>query len=230
MSPEPPRIKIAPSILSADLTRLGAQVMEAVQAGADQIHIDVMDGRFVPNISFGLPVVRAVRSVTSVPLDVHLMVEEPASLIPAFVEAGADIVTVHVEACTHLHRVVHLIKETGARAGVALNPATPLSAIEEILPDVDLVLAMTVNPGFPAQPFLPSVVAKIERLRKMLDHLGLKAELEVDGGISPATAGTVAPPGARILVAGSAVFTAPEGIAQAIARIRQSAIAGPPIG
>lgn len=230
MSPEPPRIKIAPSILSADLTRLGAQVMEAVQAGADQIHIDVMDGRFVPNISFGLPVVRAVRSVTSVPLDVHLMVEEPASLIPAFVEAGADIVTVHVEACTHLHRVVHLIKETGARAGVALNPATPLSAIEEILPDVDLVLAMTVNPGFPAQPFLPSVVAKIERLRKMLDHLGLKAELEVDGGISPATAGTVARAGARILVAGSAVFTAPEGIAQAIARIRQSAIAGPPIG
>ncbi len=225
MSPEPPRIKIAPSILSADLTRLGAQVMEAVQAGADQIHIDVMDGHFVPNISFGLPVVRAVRSVTSVPLDLHLMVDEPAHLIPAFVEAGADMVTVHVEACRHLHRVVHLIKETGARAGVALNPATPLSAIEEILPDVDLVLAMTVNPGFPAQAFLPSVVAKIERLRKLLDHRGLAAELEVDGGISPATAGLVTSAGARILVAGSAVFTAPEGIAQAIARIRESAIA-----
>ena len=202
-------------------------MQEAVEAGADQIHIDVMDGHFVPNISFGIPVVKAVRSVTSVPLDLHLMVEEPERLLPLFLAAGADIITVHVEACRHLHHVVHSIKEAGARAGVALNPATPVAAVEEILPDVDLVLVMTVNPGLPGQPFLASVVPKIGRLRALLDQRGLAAELEVDGGISPATAGLVARAGARTLVAGSAVFESPAGIAQAIAQIRQRAMADP---
>ena len=227
MFPETP-IKVAPSILSADFARLGAQVVEAVEAGANQIHIDVMDGHFVPAITFGPLVVEAVRSVTSVPLDIHLMMEEPERLIPTFAQAGGTILTVHVEACVHLHRVVHLIKETGARAGVALNPATPVTAIEDVLPDLDVVLAMTVNPGLPGQPFLSSVVPKIALLRQMLNQQGLLAELEVDGGIGPATAGTVVQAGARVLVAGSAVFSSPAGIAQAIARIREGARASHP--
>ena len=163
------KVKLAPSILSADFSRLGEQVVEATEAGADYIHIDVMDGRFVPNITIGAPVVKALRPGPSLPLDVHLMVEEPLSQIPTFAEAGADIITVHAEACTHLHRAVQRIKELGIKAGVSLNPATPLTVLDEILPNLDLVLLMSVNPGFGGQPFIEEVIDKIARLREILD-------------------------------------------------------------
>lgn len=216
-------IKIAPSILSADFSRLGHQVAEAARGGADYIHMDVMDGHFVPPVTFGPIVVQAIRPWTDLPLDVHMMVAEPERLIPDLAEAGAGIITVHAEACTHLHRVVHQIKEAGVKAGVAMNPATPVSAVEEVLPDLDLVLVMTVNPGYGGQAFIPGVVDKIARMRAVLDDNGYAAELEVDGGIGPRTARTVVDAGARVLVAGSAVYSADTGIAQAIANIRAAA-------
>ncbi len=162
-------VKISPSFLSADLTRLGEQIQEAEQGGADWIHVDVMDGQFVPNLTFGPLIVRALRSVTRLPLDVHLMIETPERLIPAFADAGADILTVHVEACVHLHSVVQHIKNLGKKAGVALNPATPIAAVEEILPFVDLVLVMSVNPGFSGQTYIPSITTKIARMRRLLN-------------------------------------------------------------
>ena len=217
-----PKVKLAPSILSADFSRLGEAVAEATRAGADYIHVDVMDGRFVPNVTFGPPMVKALRPWTSLPLDVHLMVVEPERLVPQFAEAGADLITVHVEACTHLHRVVHQIKELGVRAGVALNPGTPVAAVEEVLADVDLVLAMSVNPGFPAQTFIPSVLPKLRKIRQLLDQGGLHAELEVDGGINQETAHLVVEAGARLLVAGSAVFNERESVHQAMQRLRDS--------
>ena len=216
------KIKIAPSILSADFSRLGEQVEEAAEGGADYIHVDIMDGHFVPNLTIGPPVVEALRARTKLPLDVHLMITEPERFVPRFAEAGADIITVHVEACTHLHRVVHQIKEAGSRAGVAINPATPASALEEMLPDLDQVLVMTVNPGFGGQTLIEGVVDKIKRMRQMLDQRGLSAELEVDGGINAATANTAVEAGARVLVAGSAVFNQEMSVADAIARIRAS--------
>jgi ribulose-phosphate 3-epimerase len=215
-------IKLAPSILAADYTRLGEQVREAAAAGADYIHVDVMDGRFVPNITVGPLVVEALRRVTDLPLTVHLMIVEPERHIEAFAQAGASILTVHPEASPHLHRLVQMTKGLGVRSGVALNPASPLALIEEVLADVDLVLVMTVNPGWGGQLFLHSVLPKIRRLRRMLDEQGLAAELAVDGGISAETAPLVVEAGARVLVAGSAVFRHREGVARAMALIKES--------
>lgn len=215
-------IKLAPSVLAADYARLGEQVREATAAGADYIHVDVMDGRFVPNISVGPLVVEALRRATDLPLDVHLMIEEPERHIEAFAQAGASILTVHPEASAHLHRLVQMIKGLGLRSGVALNPASPLALIEGVLAEVDLVLLMTVNPGWGGQAFLHSVLPKMRRLRRMLDEQGLAAELEVDGGITAETAPLVVEAGARVLVAGSAVFQHADGVAAAMERIRQS--------
>ncbi len=215
------RIKLAPSILSADFGRVGEQVAEATIAGADYIHVDVMDGHFVPNITIGPLVVAAIRPHTSLPLDVHLMIESPEKYIQQFAQAGADIITVHVEVCHHLHRVVESIKELGIKAGVSLNPSTPLTEAEEVLPILDLVLLMSVNPGFGGQQFIESTIGKIERLRRRLDELGLPAELEVDGGITSEIAPRVARAGARVLVAGAAIFNKKESVSQAITRIRE---------
>ncbi len=216
------RIKIAPSILSADFGRLGEQVAEAERAGADYVHVDIMDGHFVPNITIGPLVVRAVRRSTSLPLDVHMMIASPERYVDEFVDAGADIITVHVEACAHLHRVVHQIRESGTKAGAALNPATPPSAVEEVLADLDQVLVMTVNPGFGGQAFIHGAVDKIRRVRERLDALGLTADLEVDGGISQATARTAVDAGARVLVAGSAVYNDTTSVDESIAALRKS--------
>ncbi len=221
-------VKIAPSILSADYARLADGVAAAEAAGADWIHVDVMDGQFVPNITIGPPVVKALRRVTTLPLDVHLMIQTPERLIPAFADAGADGITVHQEACVHLHRVVEQIRELGVRPGVTINPATSLLTLDEILPYVDLVLLMTVNPGFGGQSYIPTSTAKVARLAAMLRERGLGGvEIEVDGGISPDTAGEVTAAGATVLVAGAAVFNAAASVADNIAALRQAA-APPP--
>lgn len=198
--------KIAPSILSADFSRLGEEVLAVEAAGADYIHIDVMDGRFVPNITIGPLVVEAVRKVTKLPLDVHLMIEEPERYVEEFAKAGADIIVVHAEASRHLHRLVQQIKGLGKRAGVSLNPATSLHELDYLLEDLDLVLLMTVNPGFGGQSFIESCIPKIQQLRAMLDRRGCEAELEIDGGVKPSNIARVAHAGADVLVAGSAVF------------------------
>ena len=199
--------KIAPSILSADFARLQDEVKEVIDGGADWIHVDVMDGHFVPNITIGPPVVKSLRKVVSVPLDVHLMIEAPDRYLQAFAEAGADILTVHVETCPHLNRTIQHIKDLGKRAGVALNPATPLGALEEILEDVDLVLIMTVNPGFGGQDFIPSTLGKIERMRRWLSERGLEVELEVDGGVKVDNIGEISRRGADVFVVGSGIFS-----------------------
>jgi ribulose-phosphate 3-epimerase len=212
-------ILVAPSILSADLARLGDEVREAEQAGADWIHVDVMDGRFVPNITLGPVVVQAVRRATQLPLDVHLMIVEPERYVQAFAEAGADLISVHVEASTHLQRTLAEIRRLGKRAGVVLNPHTPESCLEYVLEDVDLILLMSVNPGFGGQRFLPAVLRKVEAVRSAIDRAGLDIQLEVDGGVAPDTARSVVDAGARVLVAGSAVFGKPDRRA-AIAALR----------
>jgi len=215
------RVKLAPSILSADFGRLGEQVAEVAKAGADYIHVDVMDGHFVPNITIGAPVVASLRSWTNLPLDVHLMIERPENHISQFAEAGAGIITVHVEVGQHLHRLIETIKGLGVRAGVALNPATPLSSVDEVLPLLDLVLVMTVNPGFGGQAFIGSMMDKIARLREMLDDRQAKAELEVDGGIAASIAPKVAQAGAEVLVAGAAIFNSKQGAGKALHEMRR---------
>jgi len=199
-------IKIAPSILSADFSRLGEELKAVEEAGADLIHVDVMDGHFVPNITIGPMVVEAVRKSTKLPLDVHLMIEDPDFYIPYFIKAGADIITVHVEVCKHLQRTIRAIKEQKKTAGVVLNPATSLNAIDNILDEVDLVLLMSVNPGFGGQEFIPSTVKKVEKLKRMINDAKLKVDIEIDGGIKPENAVDVIKAGANILVAGSSVF------------------------
>lgn len=212
-------VKIAPSILSADFARLGEEIRDVERGGADWIHVDVMDGHFVPNITIGPLIVEAIRQVTKLPLDVHLMIEEPDRYIPQFAKSGADWISVHQEACRHLHRTLYLIKEQGVKAGVVLNPATPLVTIEHVLPDLDLVLLMTVNPGFGGQKFIASVVQKVKELRRMLDERGLgHVEIEIDGGVNAETARLCEEAGATVLVAGSAVFNQKDR-AQAIAAI-----------
>jgi ribulose-phosphate 3-epimerase len=216
------RVKLAPSILSADFSRLGEQVAEVARAGADYIHVDVMDGHFVPNITIGSPVVASLRSRTDLPLDVHLMIERPEAHVRQFAEAGANIITVHVEAATHLHRLVESIKDLGVRAGVSLNPATPLSSLDEVLPLIDLVLVMTVNPGFGGQTFIPGMKDKVVRLRRILDERQVHAELEVDGGITTLLAPEVAKAGADVLVAGAAIFNSKMGAAKALREMRKA--------
>jgi len=210
-------VKIAPSILSADFARLGEEVRALTDAGADYIHVDVMDGHFVPNLTFGAPVMKALRPHSALPFDVHLMIEPVDPLIPAFAEAGADIITVHAEATRHLDRSLQLIRSLGKKAGVSLNPATPESALAYVLDAVDLILVMSVNPGFGGQSFIAAQVEKIARIKAMLG--GRKVEIEVDGGINPQTAKACIAAGADVLVAGSAVFSTP-GYAANIAALR----------
>jgi ribulose-phosphate 3-epimerase len=215
-------VLIAPSILSADFARLGAEVTELERSGADWVHVDVMDGRFVPNLTIGPLVVKALRGVTKLPLDVHLMIVEPERYVEAFAEAGADIITVHAEACQHLHRLVQQIRALGKRAGVALNPHTPEDVLRYVIEQLDLVLVMSVNPGFGGQDFIPAVLPKIERIRAMIAASGKPVHLEVDGGVKPGTARQVIQAGADVLVAGSAVFNATS-YAQAISALRAEA-------
>ncbi len=199
-------VKIAPSILAADFTRLGEEIAKVEAAGADMLHVDVMDGHFVPNLTIGPPVVKAIKAVTNLPLDVHLMVEQPDGLLPDFIDAGSDNLTVHVEACRHLHRTVQSIKDAGVRASVVLNPATSLHALDEILPDVHMVLLMSVNPGFGGQRFLPSTLDKIRQLRAMIAERRLSVSIEVDGGVKADNAAEICAAGADVLVAGTAIF------------------------
>lgn len=213
-------IKIAPSILSANFAKLGEEIEDVERGGADYIHVDVMDGHFVPNITIGPLIVEAIRPITKLPLDVHLMIENPDRYIPQFAKAGADIISVHVEACPHLHRTVHLIKEQGVKAGVVLNPATPVDTIQHIIDDVDLVLLMTVNPGFGGQKFIHNVVPKINAVSEMAKSKQLNIDIEVDGGVNTETAKLCVEAGANVLVAGSAVYNEKDR-AQAIKNIRK---------
>jgi len=219
------RVRIAPSILSADFANLAAELASVERGGADWVHVDVMDGRFVPNITIGPLIVQAVKRSTSLPLDVHLMIVEPERYVPEFVRAGASTVGIHVETCPHLHRSLAQIREAGARACVVLNPATPAQAIEPVLGDVDQVLVMTVNPGFGGQKFIASMLGKIQLLRRWIDERGLDVALEVDGGIGPETIGAAARAGADVFVAGTAVFGARDRAA-AIAELRRAAGVG----
>jgi ribulose-phosphate 3-epimerase len=223
-------VKLAPSILAADFARLGEQVAEAEQAGADRIHVDIMDGHFVPNISMGVPVVQSLRRVTRLPLELHLMISNPDFFLEPFTEAGSDVFLVHWEGNHHLHRTVHRVKTLGKRVGVAINPATPAGVLEEILPEVDQVLVMTVNPGFGRQPFLHMTLPKIRRVHQLITQSKPGCDLEVDGGIDAATAPLVVTAGANVLVAGSSIFNEREGVAAAMQRLRAAMPVGEPGG
>ncbi|MEW5321065.1 ribulose-phosphate 3-epimerase [Geobacillus thermoleovorans] len=214
-------IQIAPSILSADFARLAEEIRSVEEGGADWIHVDVMDGHFVPNLTFGPPVVAAIRPVTKLPLDVHLMIADPDRYIPAFAKAGADVISVHVEACVHLHRTIHFIKEQGVKAGVVLNPHTPVEMIRHVIADVDLVLLMTVNPGFGGQAFIPAVVPKIREVARMASEQNKEVDIEVDGGINAKTAPLCVEAGANVLVAGSSIYNEPDRAA-AIRTLREA--------
>jgi len=213
-------VKLAPSILTADFARLGEQVTRAERAGADRIHVDVMDGHFVPNISMGAPVVKSLRQVTRLPLETHLMISDPDFFFEEFVEAGSDSFIVHWEGNNNLHRTIQRVKSLGKPVGVAINPATPAAVLEEVLPDLDLVLVMTVNPGFGHQHFIHSTLPKIRRVRRMIQQVRPDCELELDGGIDPATARLGVAAGADVLVAGSSVFGDPAGVDAAMSRLR----------
>jgi len=215
-------VKLAPSILSANFGQLGEQISEATQAGAEYIHLDIMDGHFVPNITIGSPVVKSLRPLTKALFDVHLMVTNPEAQISLFAEAGADIITVHVESCPHVHRAVAQIKRLGIKAGVALNPGSPVSLLDAVLPSVDLALVMTVDPGFGGQPFIEGMLSKIADLRERINAAKLPVELEVDGGINAEIAPKVVKAGATVLVAGAAVFNSSLGITRALSQIRES--------
>ncbi len=215
-------MKIAPSILSSDFGRLGEEIAAVEKGGADWIHVDVMDGHFVPNITIGPVVVEGARRATGLPLDVHLMIENPDRYLEAFAEAGADVLTVHVEACPHLHRTIQHIRQLGVKAGVALNPATPVVAISEVVDDLDMVLVMSVNPGFGGQAFIESSVDKVARVKTLLDGAGSTAEVEVDGGVVAGNASRLMNAGATVLVAGSAVYGHPEGAAAGVRNIREA--------
>ena len=213
-------LKLAPSILAADFACLGEQVAEAEKAGANRIHVDVMDGHFVPNISMGAPIVQSLRRVTRLPLETHLMISDPDFFLEEFVEAGSDSFLVHWEGNNNLHRTVRRIKELGKRAGVAINPATPAAVLEEILPELDMVLVMTVNPGFGHQHFIHGTLPKIERVRRMIENANLRCEVEVDGGVDEETAPLAAAAGADVFVAGSSIFADNAGVALAMSRLR----------
>jgi ribulose-phosphate 3-epimerase len=217
---KPDVVKLAPSILAADFARLGEQVAEAEQAGADRIHVDVMDGHFVPNLSMGAPIVASLRRVTHLPLEIHLMISDPDLFLDEFVDAGSDSFLVHWEGNANLHRTIQRIKALGKRAGVVINPATPAAVLEEILQDVEQVLIMTVNPGFGHQHFLPTTLPKIRRVRQMIEQIKPGCDVEVDGGIDAETAPLAAAAGANVLVAGTAIFGESEGVAEAMNRLR----------
>ncbi len=218
-----PKLKIAPSILAADLTRLGEEIAAVEAAGADMIHVDVMDGHYVPNLSFGPMVVEALRRVTKLPLDVHLMISNADQFLKPFADAGADTLTVHLEACTHIHRTLHAIRELGIQAGLALNPGTPVDLASEIIADIDLLLLLCVNPGFGGQQFIERSIQRIQQARSMLDMYNPQADIEVDGGIDQAIAERVVMAGANILVAGTAIFGVEGGPAAAVRQLRKAA-------
>ena len=215
-------IKLAPSILSADFSKLGEEVALATESGADMIHIDIMDGKFVPNITFGASMVSAIRRWTNLPLDIHMMVTEPEKQIPLFIDAGADIINVHIETCTHLHRIIQMIKSNNIRAGIALNPGTAITTLSEVIGELDQIVIMSVNPGFPGQNFIPKTLNKVSNLRNQINKYGLNTDIEIDGGINKSSIKAAVEAGANILVAGSAVYNSNASVSDCIHELKNS--------